>query len=142
LFEPHLENLYKYLLSLCLPPMTRSGHLPLLLQPSAYTPVTLGTTASTSGSSGGKGQGQGQELDEGVEEERYIAALEFLLTLIETADFGPVRKILEQDKGAMVRMLLGRMFVALGEVEREEDDLKEWLDADDVSLGGVWFEAR
>jgi hypothetical protein len=103
--------------------------------------VTLGTTSSTSGSgSNGKIQGEGQELDEGVEEERYMAALEFLLTLIETADFGPLRKILEQDKGAMVRMLLGRMFVALGEVEREEDDLREWLDADDVSLGGVWFE--
>ena len=144
MFEPHLENLYKYLLSLCLPPLGRSDHLPLLLQPSAYTAVTLATTASTSGT-GSIGQtqqqaGRSDPLDEEVEEERYSAALEFLLTLIETADFGPLRKVLGEDKGAMVRMLLGRMYVALGEVGTEEEDLREWLDADDVSwvrVGGI-----
>ena len=109
----------------------------MLLQPSAYTSVTLATTASTSGT-GSIGQTQQQAgrpdpLDEEVEEERYSAALEFLLTLIETADFGPLRKVLGEDKGAMVRMLLGRMYVALGEVGTEEEDLREWLDADDVS---------
>jgi len=48
--------------------------------------------------------------------------------------------VLGEDKGAMVRMLLGRMYVALGEVGTEEEDLREWLDADDVSwvrVGGV-----
>lgn len=62
------------------------------------------------------------------------------MTLIETADFGPLRKVLGEDKGAMVRMLLGRMYVALGGVGTEEEDLREWLDADDVSwvrVGGV-----
>lgn len=33
----------------------------------------------------------------------------------------------------MVKMLLGRMYVALGSQEDEEDDLAEWLKADDVS---------
>jgi hypothetical protein len=137
LFEPHLENLYKYLLSLCLPPLGRSDHLPLLLQPSAYTAVTLATTANTSGTSihrnGQPPTGKPDPLEEEMEEERYSAALEFLLTLIETADFGPLRKVLAEDKGAMVRMLLGRMYVALGGVGTEEEDLREWLDADDVS---------
>lgn len=34
----------------------------------------------------------------------------------------------------MVKMLLGRMYVALGSQEDEEDDLAEWLKADDVSV--------
>ena len=33
----------------------------------------------------------------------------------------------------MVKMLLGRMYLALGSQEDEEDDLAEWLKADDVS---------
>ena len=120
LFERHLENLYKYLLSLCLPPTGASSHLPLLLQPSAYTSVkpAEGPVA----------------LDTELDEERYSAALEFLLTLVETADYAPLRSILTEDKGAMVKMLLGRMYMALGSEEDEEEDLKEWLQADDVRV--------
>lgn len=33
----------------------------------------------------------------------------------------------------MVKMLLGRMYMALGRTEDEEEDLEEWLQADDVS---------
>lgn len=55
------------------------------------------------------------------------------MTLIETADYVPLRALLNEDKGAMVKMLLGRMYVALGSQEDEEDDLAEWLKADDVS---------
>jgi hypothetical protein len=57
-----------------------------------------------------------------------------LLTLIGTADYIPLRALLNEDKGAMVKMLLGRMYVALGSQEDEEDDLAEWLKADDVSV--------
>lgn len=37
----------------------------------------------------------------------------------------------------MVKMLLGRMYVALGLQEDEEDDLAEWLKADDVSVDKI-----
>jgi hypothetical protein len=121
LFEPHLENLYKYLLSLCLPPPDKSSHLPLLLQPSTYTSISPAQA-------GGEASSEAE-----ADEERYSAALEFLLTLMETADYIPLRALLNEDKGAMVKMLLGRMYVALGSQGDEEDDLAEWLKADDVS---------
>lgn len=53
---------------------------------------------------------------------------------METADYIPLRALLNEDKGAMVKMLLGRMYVALGSQGDEEDDLAEWLKADDVSV--------
>lgn len=90
-----------------------------MLQPSTFTSIAAAEEDAS--------------LDSHLGDERYSAALEFLLTLLETADYGPLRSILTEDKGAMVKMLLGRMYMALGRTEDEEEDLEEWLQADDVS---------
>jgi hypothetical protein len=133
------------LLSVCLPPKTSWGtgadgsSLPEVIRPTTYT--SLVPPEHGEGNVGGGSHGS--SLDRETEEERHQAALEFLLTLIETADYKELKDILELDKGAMGKMILGRMWLALirdidgegGEQGKgsEREDLEAWLRADDVS---------
>lgn len=130
MFGPQFPVLLPMLESMCLPPNELHGSLPSFLQPGSFATVPIAPLSV------GLDSNQSNPDYETIDFERYSAAQELLLTLLEYGKKSAVKKYLHKPGGLeMIPVFLSRMLIGIGSADgsgKEQEELQDWLEQEDL----------
>lgn len=127
LFAVQLPTLLPLLEAMCLATQDQQATLPECLRPSSFTalqpaPLTIGLDQNKSS----------PDLTS-IDQERYAAAQELLLELLEGSKKSVVRKHANGAGGLeMIPVFLARMVLGIGSAANADDELESWLEQEDL----------
>lgn len=127
LWATQLPTVLPLLEAMCLPSQAQQATLPECLRPASFTslqpaPLTIGLD-----------QNKANPDLASIDSERYAAAQELLLELLEGSKKSVVRKHTNAPGGLeMIPVFLARMVLGIGSGENAQDELETWLEQEDL----------